>query len=92
MLAPVLWCEHMKAVIQAVEQQYLTKAQAQLYTGLSERTLDYARERQELGFYKHGKRVLFKREDLDAWMERHRAYADLDKIVTEVMGDLRAGQ
>ena len=80
------------AAVQAVEQQYLTKAQAQLYTGLSERTLDYACEREELTFYKHGKRVLFKKADLDAWMERHRAGANLDKIVSEVMGGLGAGK
>jgi excisionase family DNA binding protein len=78
----------MREVIQAVEQQYLTKAQAQTYTGLSERSLDYARERGELPFIKYGKRVLFKRGDLDTWMERHRAGADLDKIVDEVMREV----
>jgi excisionase family DNA binding protein len=82
----------MGILTQAVEQVYLTKPQAQFYTGLSERTLDYARERQELTFYKHGKRVLFKKEDLDAWMERHRAGASLDRIVDEVMSGLGAGQ
>jgi len=76
--------------LQSVEQQYLTKAQAQTYTGLSERTLDYARERGELGFYKLGKkRVLFKRADLDAYIERHRVGANLDQIVSEVMAELR---
>jgi len=78
----------MKTLIEAVEQQYLTKAQAQTYTGLSERTLDYVRERQELKFYKVGKRVLFKRGDLDAWMERHRAGADLDRIVNETVREV----
>lgn len=78
----------MKTIIQTVEQQYLTKIQAQTYTGLSERTLDYARERRELTFYKHGKRVLFKRSDLDAWMERHRASTDLDKIVDETVAEV----
>jgi excisionase family DNA binding protein len=76
--------------VQAVEQQYLTKQQAQTYTGLSGRTLDYAREREELVFYKHGKRVLFKRADLDAWMERHRAGADLDRIVSETVAEVLA--
>jgi len=67
-----------------IEQNFLTKAQATVYTSLSARSLDYARERQEIPFYKKGKRVLFKRADLDAWMERHRAGADLEKIVSEV--------
>lgn len=79
----------MNTHVETVEQQYLTKAQAQTYTSLSERTLDYARERGELTFYKHGKRVLFKKADLDAWMERHRAGTDLDKIVDDVMSELR---
>lgn len=78
----------MRMIIEAVEPQYLTKAQAQIYTGLSERTLDYARERQELAFYKHGKRVLFKKSDLHTWMERHRAGADLDRIVSEAVSDV----
>jgi len=78
----------MNTLAQAVEQQYLTKAQACVYTALSERTLDYARERGELTFYKHGKRVLFKRGDLDAWMERHRANVDLDQIVSEVVAEV----
>jgi excisionase family DNA binding protein len=82
----------MSTSIQAVEQQFLTKSQAQTYTSLSERTLDYARERGELAFYRHGKRILFKKVELDAWMERHRAGADLDKIVSEVMGELGAGK
>ena len=72
-----------------IEQNFLTKAQATVYTSLSARSLDYARERQEIPFYKKGKRVLFKRADLDAWMERHRAGADLEKIVSEVLGELR---
>jgi excisionase family DNA binding protein len=78
----------MKEIIQTVEHRYLTKAQAQIYTGLSERTLDYARERQELGFYKRGKRVLFKKSDLDYWMESHRAGVDLDKIVDETVREV----
>ncbi len=76
------------AAVQAIEQQYLTKAQAQIYTGLSERSLDYARERGELTFYKHGKRVLFKKADLDAWMERHRAGADLEHLVNETVAEV----
>jgi excisionase family DNA binding protein len=72
----------------AVEQQYLTKAQAQVYTGLSARTLDYSRERGELPFIKFGKRVLLKKTDLDAWLDRHRAGADLDKIVAEVVAEV----
>jgi len=78
----------MAKILKAVEQHFLTKAQAQIYTGLSERSLDYARERGELAFYKHGKRILFKLSDLISWMERHRAGADLDRIVDEVVAEV----
>lgn len=79
----------MEEIVQAVERQYLTKPQACSYTGLSERTLDYARGRGELPFIKYGKRVLLKRADLDTWLERYRAGADLDTIVDKVMSELR---
>ncbi len=82
----------MGTLIRAVEQQYLTKQQARLYSGLSERTLDYARERGELKWYKVGKRVLLKKSDLAAYVERHRAGAALDRIVDEVVRDLGAGK
>jgi len=80
----------MEKILQAVERQYLTKAQACLYTSLSERTLDYARERGELEWYKVGKRVLLQKKSLDAFLERHRAGADLDKIVNDVVSELGA--
>lgn len=82
----------MNILTQAVERQYLTKAQAQVYTGLSERTLDYARERGELDSYKVGKRVLFSRVSLDVYIQQHRVGADLDRIVNDVMSELGAGK
>jgi excisionase family DNA binding protein len=78
----------MKHIIEAVEQQYLTKRQARVYSGLSERMLDYAREKDELPSYKVGKRVLFKRTDLDAYVERHRVGVDLNRIVDEVVAEV----
>jgi excisionase family DNA binding protein len=82
----------MGTFIHAAERGYLTKAQACIYTSLSERTLDYARERGELRFYKLGKkRILFKKDDLDAYIERHRAGADLDKIVDEIVHEVVGG-
>jgi len=78
----------MNTFIQAVEQQYLTKQQAQIYTGLSERSIDYAREKDGLTFFKYGKRVLFKKSDLDAWLERHRAGVDLDRVANEAVAEV----
>jgi excisionase family DNA binding protein len=57
-------------VTAAVEPQFFTKAQAATYTGLSVRSIDVAREQGTLTFYRHGTRVLLKREDLDRWIER----------------------
>ena len=51
---------------------YLTKRVAAGYLSLSERSLDYARQRGEVPFFRVGARVLFKREDLDRWMQRKR--------------------
>jgi excisionase family DNA binding protein len=68
----------MKNQTDVIEPQFFTKAQAQKYTSLSARTIDYARERQQLPFYRHGKRILLKRADVDRWMEQHRATTQAD--------------
>lgn len=78
----------MKNTIQAAQQQYLTKAQAALYSGLSQRTIDYARVRGILSSYKIGKRVLLKRGDIDAWIEQFRVGADLDRLVDETVAEV----
>jgi excisionase family DNA binding protein len=80
----------MSLSFQTVEQQYLTKSQACTYTGLSERTLDYARERGELASYRVGKRVLFARASLDRWLDRFRV--GVDGVANEVMSDLGVGK
>ena len=67
---------------------YLSKEEAREYTSLSLRSLDYARERGEVPFYKKGKRVLFKRADLDRWLEQFRAGVDLDRIVDEIVVEI----
>jgi excisionase family DNA binding protein len=67
---------------------YLSKQEAQEYTSLSLRTLDYAKERGELPVFKVGRRVLFKRSDLDRWLERFRADVDLDRIVEETVAEV----
>ena len=38
--------------------------------------------------YRVGKSWIFKRSELDGWLEQFRAGADLDKIVDEVMSEL----
>lgn len=56
-----------------VEQEYYTKSEAADYARHSERTLDGAKARGELPFYRCGARkVLFRRADLDRWLSRMR--------------------
>lgn len=53
----------------SIQRGYLGKAEAAFYLGISARTLDSARSRGVLPFYRFGRRrVLFKRDDLDAWL------------------------
>jgi helix-turn-helix protein len=76
---------------------YLSKQAASAYSGLSPRSLDTLVERNELTAFKpvvsgsRTRKTLFRKADLDRWMERHRVGADLDTIVTDVMRDLGKG-
>ena len=59
---------------------FVDKRGAAEYTGLSVRSIDYARSSGDLCFIRHGRKVLFKVDDLDAYMIRFRV------DVTEVEG------
>jgi len=65
---------------------YLNKIHAARYLGRSTRWLDYqlAGPNPPPGF-KVGKAWLFKKSELDRWLEQFRAGADLDCLVNEVM-------
>lgn len=53
--------------------EFFSKSGASRYCTLSERTLDAARSAGSLPFYRFGSRkVLFKRADLDKWLESMR--------------------
>lgn len=51
---------------------YLSKRGASVLTSNCQRTLDYARADGSLPFYRVGRKILFKREDLEKWMSRFR--------------------
>jgi excisionase family DNA binding protein len=51
---------------------FVAKRTAAKYCALSQRTLDYARERGELPFYKVGSKVVFLIKDLDTFMKMYR--------------------
>ena len=79
---------------------YLSKLKAAAYTDVSPRTLDYAVERGELQAFRlilsgtkgKSRKVLFRKADLDAWIERYRVGADLDAIVDETIRELGVGK
>ena len=61
-----------------ITPKYLSVRQASLYTGMSQRTIHYARGCGELPYIKKGQRVLLKTSDLDAWMDRDRVDVTAD--------------
>ena len=51
---------------------FVDKPAASQYTGNSIRSLDYAREKGDLAFYRVGRKVLYRIDDLEAYMDRFR--------------------
>lgn len=77
---------------------YLTKKGAADYLSLSTRTLENLVARGELAAFRpivsggHNRKVLFRKADLKAWVERFRVGVDLDRIVSETLTELGAGK
>ena len=69
-------------------QAYFTKSEAATYLRCSLRFIDYARERNELKAFRLNRKLLFAREDLDAFVRKRAANVDLDRIVDEVVSEL----
>ena len=76
------------------QDRYLTQEDACSYLSLSERTI--RNHLPEIKHYRVGAKLLFKRSDLDRWMERYQeasAELDLDRIADQVLeGVLAAGK
>jgi len=71
------------------EDRYLAEREARQYLSLSERKL--RNHLPEIKHYRIGKKLLFKKSDLDRWMERHletTAELDLDRLADEVLKDV----
>lgn len=65
--------------------EFLSKSAASLHTALSQRTLDAAKARGDLPFYRFGSRkVLFKREDLEKWLSTMRV--DVGRVEQNTSG------
>ncbi len=70
---------------------YLDKKEAASYTSLSTRNLEARLP--EIPHFRVGKKILFKKSELDHWMESHREGGshDLDKIADDAVKTLREG-
>jgi excisionase family DNA binding protein len=81
-------------LIYLAEDRYLSEREARHYLSLSERKL--RNHLPEIKHYRVGTKLLFKKSDLDLWMERHLETGtelDLDRIADEVMKDvIKAGK
>jgi predicted DNA-binding transcriptional regulator AlpA len=68
---------------------HFSKVEAARYLGKSTRWLDYQLSGQTPppGF-KIGKCWLFKKSELDHWLEKFRASADLDRLVDETLAEV----
>ncbi len=70
---------------------FLSKREAAEYLSLSARSIDNLLAKGELPAFRppigteHGRKLLFRRCDLDAWVERYPANQDLDQIVEEAL-------
>jgi excisionase family DNA binding protein len=69
------------------EQTYFTREEAAQYLRLSQRSIDYAREKGDLHAYQVGRKILFTRQALDTYVRRRIAGADCDVRVEEARND-----
>jgi excisionase family DNA binding protein len=72
---------------------HFNEVQAARYLGKSPRWVQYQLTRPNPPpSFKVGKSRLFRKSELDAWLEQFRAGSNLDQIVDDVMADLGGGQ
>ena len=73
------------------QDRYMNKREAAAYTSLSTRNLEARLP--EIPHFRVGKKILFKKSELDHWMESHREGGshDLDKIADDAVKTLREG-
>jgi excisionase family DNA binding protein len=66
---------------------YLSKAEASEYLSLSVRTIE--KRLSEMPHFKVGGKILFKKTELDDWMERYReSNIDIGKLADDVVKDI----
>jgi len=69
--------------------RYLDKREAAAYTSLSIRNLEARLD--EIPHFRVGKKILFKKSELDRWMEQYREGGshNLDRLVDETLESLK---
>jgi len=69
--------------------RYMDKREAAEYTSLSTRTLEGRLD--EIPHFRVGKKILFKKSEIDKWMETYRegGTQNLDRIADEVIESIR---
>jgi excisionase family DNA binding protein len=55
-----------------MEKELLTKAEVIAFLRISKRTLDLLMRRRDIPFFKLDRKVLFKRQDIEQWLETKR--------------------
>jgi excisionase family DNA binding protein len=55
-----------------MEKELLTKAEVMAFLRISKRTLDKLMRRRAIPFFKLERKVLFRRQDIDNWLESKR--------------------
>ena len=86
---PVISVQEVIAYID--RDRYMDKREVAAYTSLSIRNLEARLP--EIPHFRVGKKILFKKSELDHWMESHREGGshDLDKIADDAVKTLREG-
>jgi len=67
---------------------FFSKQQTAAYLSLSVRTIDNLIARGELTAFRVTRKLLFRKRDLDALVERHRIGADLERIADEAVREV----
>lgn len=59
-----------KLIKEATRKEYLTVTDLQELTGWSRRTIQYLRDSRQIPFHQHGRRVLFKTDEIEDYIAK----------------------
>ena len=64
-----------RLIRQAVRKEYLTVDELSELTGWSRRTIQYLRDSRQLPFYQDGRRILFRTDEIEKYLESKKVTA-----------------